>query len=124
MQVLLGNEMFTLPEGVAPKDFDPRDPIVRRFLRFHKRNPELFLHLKMLALRVKAAGKEQYSIAALFEVVRYDAAVKTTGEPWKINNNYRTLYARMLECSSPQLKGFFKTRHRRMTARLQRSWAA
>lgn len=108
----------TLSALLKTAEFNEADPIVSAFVRFHHRNPEVFIKLKVLALRVKAAGKEHYSIAGLVETLRYETALKTSGEQWKLPNNFRALYARLLEASSPQLKGFFKFSSRRMKKRL------
>lgn len=90
-----------------PFFFNGNDPLVQSWWRFHRKNPHVYTRLKVLALRTKAKGLEHYGIAALFEVMRYES-LTTAGEPWKMNNSYRALYARLLEYEVPQLNGFFR----------------
>tara|TARA_R100000329_G_scaffold125745_2_gene104308 strand:- start:427 stop:807 length:381 start_codon:yes stop_codon:yes gene_type:complete len=77
---------------------------------FHQNNPAILLELRRLALQLKAAGHRKYSIKGLFEVLRFNAAIKTTGKKYKLNNNLTPFYARLLMETEPQLKGFFNTR--------------
>jgi hypothetical protein len=64
-----------------------------------------------MALAVLKAGKDRYGIAALYETLRYTALV-TSGESYKLNNNFRALYARKLMAENAELAGFFWTRER------------
>lgn len=88
------------------------DRIEALFWDFHKANPEIYLELRRLAFHLLDRGRTHYSIAGLFEVVRYNRAATTTGEPYKVNNNYRALYARLLMREEPKLEGFFSLRER------------
>lgn len=89
--------------------------IEERFESFHKLNPKVFDALVDLAMRAKAAGRKQYGIAGLFEIMRWNYMIETHGDEFKLNNDYRALYARKLMVEVPALKGFFKIRVRRST---------
>jgi len=81
------------------------------FLRFHGENPDVFDDLVMLARRAKHAGATKYGIAAVFEVLRWSRLMeKRAGEPFKLNNNYRALYARKVMATCPDLANFFEIR--------------
>lgn len=105
---LLGGEM---PPIVEPPHV-AGDTMESRFERFHAMNPHVFAALKELALSLRHSGRQQYGIAALFEVLRFRGALRTQGDGFKLNNNYRALYARKLMREVPELAGFFETRHR------------
>jgi len=77
------------------------------FELYHEENPHIFEELKERALVLKNAGRKRGSIAQLFEVLRYDHAVRTTGEEFKLGNNHRAFYARVLMAACPELRGFF-----------------
>ena len=77
---------------------------------FHANNPTILLELRRLALQLKDAGHRKYSIKGLFEVLRFNAAIRTTGKKYKLNNTLTPFYARLLMETEPRLKGFFNTR--------------
>jgi hypothetical protein len=87
-------------------------PNEARFWAFHHDNPDVFETLKALARKAKHAGAGQYGIAALFEVLRWSRLMdgKRDGEEFKLNNNYKAFYARLLMAECPDLAGFFETR--------------
>ena len=105
---LLGDDM---PPIVEPPHV-VGDTIETRFEKFHALNPHVFNALRDLALSLKRGGQRQYSIAALFEVLRFRGALRTQGDGFKLNNSYRALYARKLMKDVPDLQGFFETRRR------------
>ncbi len=82
------------------------------FKLFHAANPHVYRLLKQLALEMRASGRERYGIGGLFERLRWEYAIKTSGE-FKLNNNYRALYARKLMAEERELAGFFQTRTRK-----------
>lgn len=98
------------------------DRIEREFWAFHFAHPEVYDALRALALRVKRKGKSQYSIKALYETLRLSSILSfenfwihsNGGHPKDtlLNNNYTSLYARLLMQQEPRLKGFFRLRSR------------
>lgn len=42
--------------------------------------------------------------------MRYDIAVRTLGDEFKLNNNFRSRYTRLLLRKRPEFKGFLATR--------------
>ena len=95
--------LFDTPAG--PRTID------ERFWDFHEENPEVFAELCKLALRAKRRGLPHYSMKGLFELVRWHVAMRTRGqEPFKLNNDFTSRYARLLMDAEPELKGFFETR--------------
>jgi hypothetical protein len=83
----------------------------RRFVEFHGKNPEVYVQLVRLARILKARGHKRIGIAMLFEQLRWQYALKTTDlSGFKLNNNYRAYYARLIMEKNLDLVGFFETR--------------
>lgn len=82
-----------------------------RFERFHARNPGVYEHLVRLARQAKSAGRERIGIASLFEVLRWEVLTgKDQREAFRLDNGYRSFFARLIMRQEPDLAGFFETR--------------
>ena len=84
-----------------------------RFERFHRENPQIYRLICEYARRLKAAGRTRYSVKTIWEVLRWQADVSTTGEHYKLDNRYCSRYARLAMAREPDLAGFFNTRELR-----------
>lgn len=96
---------------------EPDDSIQREFLDFHGQNPHVYkflVHYTSQAVReMKKRGiaDPQYSISAVIERVRWHVNFEVKGYPdFKINNDYRSRYARMIMKTVPKLRGVFTLR--------------
>ena len=89
-----------------------RHSIEAVFREFHAANPHVYEGLRDGALDLRRAGWKHFGIARLYEGLRYQRAVVTTADDFKLNNNFRALYARMLMEQEPELAGFFELRQR------------
>ena len=83
----------------------------RDFLTFHYRNPKLWYWIDHFALQRARAGWSHYGISSVIERARWETAIPTEGDIYKINNNHRAHYARMWMIEHPEYDGFFRTRH-------------
>lgn len=84
--------------------------IAQAFTQFHSDNPHVYKALVKLARDLKRNGHETYGMKGLFEVLRWQHAIKTKGSIFKLNNNYTSMYARLIMRKELGLKGFFKIR--------------
>lgn len=84
--------------------------IQERFESFHRANPHVYAALRSLALQMLNNGVRQYGIKGLFEILRWQFALQTKGEPFKLCNDYTSRYARLLVKNNPELEGFFELR--------------
>jgi hypothetical protein len=86
----------------------------QQFEAFHTENPHVYEHLHTLALNAKRKGLT-VGIAMLFEVLRWQYLMTTTdtASDFKLNNNYRAFYSRLLMEQEPELDGYFETRTQR-----------
>ena len=93
------------------------DGIQRRFERFHRENPHIYKKLVELARQVKSRGLKHYSIASLFERLRWHFRFETKSEePFKLNNDFRSRYARLVMETESDLADFFDLRELRREA--------
>jgi len=97
-------------QGMMTFQVPIKDRLEIRFMKFHKRNPMVFIRLAEMALNLKDAGHTSYGMASLWEVLRYEGALQTVDGPWKLNNDYRAPMARLIERECPELKNFFRKR--------------
>jgi hypothetical protein len=82
------------------------------FEKFHRENPQVYSEIVRLARLAKAKGREHWSINGIFEVLRWSRMV-THGDDFKLNNDFRAVYARMVMRREPELEGFFEVRKRK-----------
>lgn len=95
---------------VEPEQDDPRGgSIVERAQRFHDRNPTVYRFAVRVCRYMKARGIDHYGMKAVWEVMRFKY-LETTGDIYKLNNNYTAFYARLIMANEPDLSGFFETR--------------
>jgi hypothetical protein len=106
--------MQTNENAARPEFIDrPLTKTERDFNDFHSQNPHVYTALEDLAVRASNAGVKRLGVGALVETLRYSASLQTQGDAYKINNNYRALYARLLILKRPELASLLETRVRR-----------
>lgn len=83
-----------------------------RFERFHRDNPQVFTELVRRAKALHERGWNNIGIALLWESMRYDAMLTTdpSEDTYKLSNDYRSRYARLIMETEPELEGFFTVR--------------
>jgi len=82
-----------------------------RFEAFHESNPRVYEVLVRLAREwVARTGRHKLGIGALYERARWENALATTDPDFRLNNNYRAFYARMIMAREPDLAGLFDLR--------------
>lgn len=88
-----------------------------KFNEFHAAYPEVYENFKRFAFEKIAQGFKHYSAQSILERVRWEteagADLFTTGEPFKINNNYTAEYSRKFTADNPRFEGFFRQRRQR-----------
>ena len=89
-----------------------RGTLEQRFREFCDRNPHILHELERRALRLHAVGAPRIGVKAIYEAMRYDAAVRTDSTP-KLDNSFTALFARQLIAYHPELSSVIETRTRR-----------
>lgn len=100
------------PEIRPLEDF--KGPLQERFEHFHKLNPAVLDAIVRIAKQLKGRGFRQAGMKLIFERLRWLYALQTSGEDYKLNNNYTAFYARLVMHQHPELDGFFKLRKQRI----------
>lgn len=82
-----------------------------RFEEFHRRNPTVYRTLVRLAREwVNSTGRNKVGIGALYEVARWQIAIDTNDPDYKINNDFRAYYSRLIMAQEPDLADLFELR--------------
>lgn len=97
-------------EPLNPVQYDPALTLKERFIHFHESNPHVYREIKRRSLLLHSQGIRRFGIKAIFEAMRYDHAVRTGGDSFKMNNNHAPFYARLIMKTAPILDGFFQVR--------------
>ena len=78
---------------------------------FHQQHPDVWDLFERFALDMIARGFEHYSVAAVWERIRWEKDAGGDGQSeFKLNNNHKAFYARRFHRKHPQYDGFFRTR--------------
>lgn len=84
--------------------------IQESFEEFHAANPHIYDEIVRMAREWKKVGKKKLGIGMVFEVLRWNTAITTKTQDFKLNNNYRSRYVRLIEEQESDLVGVFRTR--------------
>jgi len=82
----------------------------KKFRQYHFEHPEVFKFFAQFALQLKHKGFKHFGAKAIMERIRWEVALQTGRDGFKINNNYTSRYARLLEQKLPMFRGFFRKR--------------
>lgn len=86
---------------------------MERFMEYHSNNPHVYDAFLEVISRAKKKGKTKWSIAGAIEILRWESDLDATVDynfRFKIANDYKPIYARMVMELNPSLEGFLKTR--------------
>lgn len=95
---------------------DAVDPTIEeQFNAFHETNPQVLEELVELTDQLIEHGSDRGSIGMLFEVLRWQKLLETDdpSSEFRLNNNYRSRYVRLMVQTYPRFEGFFETRNLR-----------
>lgn len=82
-----------------------------KFEEFHTTNPAVYDVLAALARQwITATGRKKLGIGALYERARWEIALATGDPDYKLNNNFRAFYARLIMRQEADLAGLFDLR--------------
>lgn len=86
--------------------------IEQKFREFDQAHPEVYEQLVALARQWVSVGHAKLGIATLFEKLRWEWHVSglRDADGYKLNNNFRALYARKIMALNPDLDGLFEIR--------------
>lgn len=95
-------------------DLFATDPIEEAFNQFHKQHPAVYRELVKHAREWRSYGHARLGIDVLFCKLRWEWHVRGVEDTdgYKLNNNYRALYARKIMAENADLEGLFEIRTR------------
>ena len=86
------------------------DRIYEAYLEWDAANPHFYPLFVEAAAALAFAGRRRIGASLVFEHLRYNSLLQTSGEAFKLNNNYRAIYARRFMEEFPQFGELFATR--------------
>lgn len=103
--------------GQEQRSFDQLDDeqagtIAERFATFHATNPWVYDELVRLARDLHRKGRDRIGIGMLWEVLRWSYWMETDDptSDFKLNDHFRSRYARLIMERERDLDGIFETR--------------
>ena len=86
------------------------DELKSKWWEWHKKNPQICELLDKFTFHAINKGHKKMSAWMIINRVRWETSVVTYGNPFKISNDYISMYARYFMHRYPQYKGFFRTK--------------
>lgn len=83
---------------------------LERFKKYHAENPQVYEKFRELAIEMRANGRRKYSAEIIINVMRWHFDLKTKGDVFEINNDFKSIYARLLVYHHPEFASFFEFR--------------
>lgn len=85
----------------------------QRFEDFHRGHPDVYRELVKRAREAARSG-HRCGIRMIWERMRWHFYIEMSGDDeYKLNNNYTSRYARLIEDQEPDLRDFFEKRELR-----------
>ncbi|WP_328747167.1 hypothetical protein OHT57_16535 [Streptomyces sp. NBC_00285] len=86
------------------------ESIQAQFETFHRLNPWVLRALETLTADYLKRGARRIGIGMLFEVPRWHYVTATEGDDFRLNNNFRSRYVRLLIERHPEWERAFEVR--------------
>lgn len=101
--------MASSPPLVTQRSID------QRFRDFHENNPSVYAELISMARQLKDRGFQRIGIELIWSAFRWNKMMRTTADEYgfKLNDHFRSRYARLIMANEPDLADFFHTRQLR-----------
>ena len=78
-----------------------------KWWEWHRANPNVWKYFEMYAMEAVQAGKKKISHWLIINRIRWELYLVTTGDDFKISNDYIAFYARLWRAKYPQYKDLF-----------------
>lgn len=86
------------------------DSVKLKWWLWHKKNPHVYELFKKFTLIAIDRGHKQMSAWLIVNRIRWETSVETSGNDFKISNDFIAYYARLFMHDYPQYEGFFRTK--------------
>ena len=81
-----------------------------KFNQYHKDNPQVYELFKRFTFMAIKRGHNRLSAWMIANRIRWETSIVTTGEDFKISNDYIAFYARLWKAKHPEHKDLFNTK--------------
>tara|TARA_R110000787_G_scaffold89941_1_gene190389 strand:- start:160 stop:471 length:312 start_codon:yes stop_codon:yes gene_type:complete len=82
----------------------------QKWWNWHKENPEFYSMFEDFTFQAINRGHKRLSAWLIVNRIRWETMIVTTGDDYKISNDYIAFYSRLFMHDHPEYKGFFKTK--------------
>lgn len=89
------------------------DSLKQRWWSWHKENPHVYELFERFSNEAIGKGHTRLSAWLIINRIRWETMVETSGDDFKISNDYIAYYARLFMAYNPQHEGFFHTKELR-----------
>jgi hypothetical protein len=87
------------------------DEIKAKYYEFNTKHPDAWSMFETFAMELIYKGVRKYSSDSILHRIRWEMTLSKPNEkPYKINNNFSSLFARTFISRYPQYEYFFETR--------------
>ena len=86
------------------------DDLKQKWWAWHKKNPEFYELFKRFTFEAIRRGHKRLSAWLIVNRIRWETMIVTTGDDYKIRNDFIALYSRLFMHEFPEYKGFFRTK--------------
>ena len=83
-------------------------PLKQRWWHWHNENPHVYDLFEQFTFEAINKGHKKLSAWLIINRVRWETDVVTTGNEFKISNDYIAFYSRLFMSKHPQYEGFFR----------------
>ena len=83
--------------------------LLSKFKKYHTDYPEIYEQFKKFVIEISNSGRIKYSAWTIINIIRWNYDLQNE-EPFKINNDFIALYARLFVYHYPEYDGFFEFR--------------
>lgn len=84
--------------------------VFRRYERWDEENPQFYPMFCRFTLDLIQRGRDRISAAWIFERIRWESMLQTSDKDFKLNNDFRAIYARRFMFDYPHHTGVFELR--------------
>ena len=81
-----------------------------KWWRWHNANPDVYDMFERFALDAIRQGHTNLSAWLIVNRIRWEVAMETSGDDFKISNDFIAYYARLFHAKNKQHEGFFRTK--------------
>lgn len=83
---------------------------IKRFLDWHKKNPMVWKEVEKRFIEKAKNGQGRIGVKEIYEEIRKEYSNENSERGYKLNNNWTSVYARLLAFKYPELIGKIEIR--------------